>query len=56
MEHISRETLRGANIYEDTIQIDLLNAANVVLYGGDAVSNSTITGETGASKKFTFNL
>lgn len=52
LQHISRETIRAANqIYEDTLQIDLLNGANVVLYGGNATSMSTITGETGATKK-----
>jgi hypothetical protein len=48
MAHISRELLRGANENtEDCIQIDLLNAANVVYYGGDAISASTVTGNTG---------
>jgi N4-gp56 family major capsid protein len=50
MQHISRETLRAANeITEDMIQIDLLNGANVVFYGGDATSMATLTGETGAT-------
>ena len=48
-EHIARETIRAANeISEDMLQIDLLNAANVVYYGGDATSMETVTGETGA--------
>lgn len=48
--HISREALRGANkIVEDCLQIDLLNGANVVFYGGDATSVDTITGEKGAT-------
>ena len=50
MQHISRETLRGANeITEGMIQIDLLNGANVVFYGGDATSMGTITGEASAT-------
>ncbi len=45
-QHISRETLRAANyIYEDTLQIDLLNGANVVYYGGNATSTGTVTAE-----------
>ena len=48
MTHISREAMRGANqIEEDLIQIDLLNGANVVYYGGDATDESEITGEAG---------
>jgi len=50
MQHISREALRGANeMVEDMIQIDLLNGANVVFYGGTATSASELTGETGAT-------
>lgn len=50
MQHISRETLRAANyITEDMLQIDLLNGANVVFYGGDATSVSTLTGEKSAT-------
>ena len=46
MQHISRETTRGANeLTEDMLQIDLLNAANVVYYGGSAISMNTVTGE-----------
>lgn len=46
MQHISREALRGANyMVEDMIQIDLLNGANVVYYGGNATSMDTLTGE-----------
>lgn len=49
MQHISRETLRAANeIVEDMIQIDLLNGANVVFYGGAATSTAELTGETGS--------
>ena len=50
MQHISRETLRAANyIVEAQIQIDLLNGANVVYYGGDATSLSELTGETSST-------
>lgn len=57
MQHISRETLRGANeIVEDCIQIDLLNGANVVFYGGNATSAATLTGNTGSTaSELTFN-
>ena len=49
-QHIARETIRAANeINEDMIQIDLLNGANVVYYGGDAISLEEVTGETGAT-------
>ena len=48
--HVNREMLRGAGeITEDMLQLDLLNAAGVVRFGGDAVSNATVTGEAGAS-------
>lgn len=44
--HINREMLRGANeMTEDLLQIDLLQAAGVVRYGGDATKTSEITGE-----------
>ena len=44
--HMSREMLRGANeITEDLLQIDLLNAAGVVVYGGVATQDSEMTGE-----------
>lgn len=49
-QHIARETIRAANeINEDMIQVDLLNGANVVYYGGDATSLDEVTGETGAT-------
>lgn len=50
--HINREMINGANeITEDALQIDLLNAAGVVRYGGNATSNATMTGESAASPK-----
>lgn len=43
MMHINRETINGAHeITEDTLQIDLLNAAGVVRYPGAATSTATI--------------
>lgn len=44
--HMSREMLGGANeITEDLLQIDLLNAAGVVVYSGVATQDSEMTGE-----------
>jgi N4-gp56 family major capsid protein len=44
--HVNREMLNGANeVTEDMLQIDLLNSAGVLRYGGDATSAVTITGE-----------
>ena len=41
MMHVNREMLNGANeITEDAIQIDLLNGAGVIRYGGDATSKA----------------
>lgn len=43
--HINREMIFGANeITEDLLQIDLLNAAGVVLYAGGATSTGALTG------------
>ena len=45
-QHMSREMILGANeINEDALQIDLLNSAGVVRFGGAATSASEITGE-----------
>ncbi len=45
-EHISREMIMGANeITEDVLQIDLLNGAGVIRFGGAATQDSEITGE-----------
>ena len=50
MMHVNREMLRGATeVYEDVLQVDLLNAAGVVRYAGIATSDATITGEGTAS-------
>ncbi len=44
--HINREMVSGANeITEDKLQIDLLNAAGIIRYTGDATSHATIHGE-----------
>jgi N4-gp56 family major capsid protein len=45
--HINREMIFAANeIVEDLIQLDLLNAAGVVYYAGNATSDGTLTGVT----------
>lgn len=42
-QHVTREMVMGANeITEDALQIDLLNAAGVVKYAGNATSNQTM--------------
>ncbi len=44
--HITREMVMGANeITEDALQIDLLNGAGVVRFGGAATIASEVTGE-----------
>lgn len=45
-QHMSREMIIGANeINEDALQVDLLNSAGVVRFGGVATAASQITGE-----------
>ncbi len=45
-EHLSRELIMGANeMTEDVLQIDLLNGAGVVRFGGAATQDSEVTGE-----------
>lgn len=45
-QHISRELVRGASeLTEDVLQIDLLNGAGVIYFGGDATQDSEMTGE-----------
>ena len=42
-QHINREMITGANeITEDALQIDLLTAAGIIKYAGDATTNSNI--------------
>ena len=48
--HIRRETTRGANeITEAQLQVDLLNSAGIVRFGGAATQDSEITGESTAT-------
>lgn len=43
MQHINREMLNGATeLTEDALQVDLLNSAGVVRYGGSASSTVTV--------------
>lgn len=45
-DHLARELMNGAvQMQEAQLQIDLLNAAGVVVYSGAATSNATVTGE-----------
>jgi len=45
MMHINREMLNGANeMTEDLLQIDLLNAAGVVKFAGDATTDAELDG------------
>lgn len=47
LSHMNRELLRGANeLTEDTLQIDLLNAARTIRYPGTATQNSEISEST----------
>jgi len=47
--HITGECVKAANeITEDQLQIDLLNAAGVVRYAGNATSTATLGGSTAA--------
>ena len=42
-QHINSEMIKGANeMTEDALQIDLINAAGVIKYAGDATTNATI--------------
>lgn len=48
MMHMNRELVNGAvQISEAALQIDLLNGAGVIVYAGDAVSDITVSGESG---------
>ena len=43
MQHINREMIMGANeMTEDALQIDLLNAAGVIKFAGDATTNAEV--------------
>lgn len=53
--HVNREMINGANeLTEDALQIDLLNSAGVVRYGGTATSKATITGDDGVESLLTY--
>lgn len=53
--HVNREMINGANeITEDALQIDILNSAGVVRYGGTATSKATITGDDGVESLITY--
>lgn len=53
--HITMERTKAANeITEDMLQIDLLNAAGVVRFGGVATSTSQVTGEGANISKPTY--
>lgn len=53
--HITREMVRGANeITEDALQIDLLNAAGVVRFGGSAQATNEVSGNSGSESLVTY--
>ena len=53
--HVNREMLNAAHeMTEAALQIDILNSAGVVRYGGDATSVATITGEGGTPSLITY--
>lgn len=53
--HIHREMVNGANeITEDLLQVDLLGAAGVIRYAGDATSETELSGETGGVTELTY--
>ena len=46
LQHLSRETIKGANeITETLLQMDLLSSAGVILRAGAAITDAQITGE-----------
>lgn len=55
--HINREMINAAvEIYEDTLQMDLLASAGIIRFGGDATSTDTLTGEAaGTASLVTYN-
>lgn len=49
-KHAIRESTKAANeLVEALLQIDLLNGAGIVMYGGEAMSASELTGNDGAT-------
>jgi len=56
MQHIHREMILGANeMTEDALQIDLLNAAGIVRFGGVATQDSEVSGEAGEVSVVDYN-
>lgn len=54
--HFSREMVNGAGqITEAILQYDLINGAGIIVYGGEATSNATITGEGDAPSLITYD-
>lgn len=48
-QHVNREMILGANeMTEDALQIDLLNGAGVIRFGGEALQDSEVTGANGS--------
>jgi len=55
-QHINREMIMGANeITEDALQIDLLNGAGIVRFGGSATQTSEITGVAATKSTVSYN-
>lgn len=55
MMHYNRELIRGANeMQEAAVQKDLLNAAGIRSYTGEAVSRDTLSGNTGSVSALTY--
>lgn len=53
--HMQTEMIKGASqMTEAALQIDLLNAAGVHVYGGDATSKATVSGADGAETLVTY--
>lgn len=53
--HMQTEMIKGASqMTEAALQIDLLNAAGVHVYGGDATSKDTVSGADGAETLVTY--
>lgn len=53
--HVTREMMRGANeITEDMVQMDLLNSAGIVRFGGAATATTEVSGETGSVSLVTY--
>ena len=56
LTHVNREMVSGAvEIAEDILQIDLLNGAGVIRYGGSAISTTDVNGDAGTESLVTYN-